>query len=80
MRTKEHTPFLFTVFLLCLPIIFTVGLLPQVNTFCMFVLEQVDTHAFGGNGTYESVVSVPQYSSVSLMLFVLLLMRKSPRF
>jgi len=46
-----------SVFLLCLPVIFTVGLLPQVNTFCMFVLEQLDTHMLGGNGKLCSVCS-----------------------
>ena len=39
-----------SVFLLCLPLVFTAGLLPQVNTFIMYALEQLDTHIFGGNG------------------------------
>ena len=26
------------------------GLLPQVNTFIMYIFEQVDMHVFGGNG------------------------------
>lgn len=38
------------VFLLCLPAFFTVGLLPQVNTFVMYILEQVEIHVFGGTG------------------------------
>ncbi|XP_052769095.1 pecanex-like protein 1 isoform X2 [Mya arenaria] len=46
------------VFLLCLPAVFTIGLLPQVNTFCMFVLEQIDTHMFGGNATVSLMSSV----------------------
>lgn len=37
------------VFLLCFPLIFVLGLLPQINTFAMYLLEQVDIHAFGGN-------------------------------
>ncbi|KAL4237244.1 hypothetical protein ACF0H5_001963 [Mactra antiquata] len=45
-------------FLLCLPVIFTVGLLPQVNTFIMFALEQIDTHVFGGNATVSLMSSV----------------------
>ena len=40
------------VFLLCLPATFTLGLLPQVNTFVMYVLEQVEIHVFGGTGTF----------------------------
>uniref|UniRef100_A0AAY4A4V8 Pecanex-like protein n=1 Tax=Denticeps clupeoides TaxID=299321 RepID=A0AAY4A4V8_9TELE len=36
------------VFTLCFPIIFLFGLLPQVNTFIMCLMEQVDMHIFGG--------------------------------
>ncbi|XP_053134223.1 pecanex-like protein 3 isoform X2 [Hemicordylus capensis] len=36
------------VFTLCFPAIFLFGLLPQVNTFFMYILEQVDMHIFGG--------------------------------
>ncbi|KAG5857857.1 hypothetical protein ANANG_G00023850 [Anguilla anguilla] len=39
------------VFTLCFPIIFFVGLLPQVNTFVMYLFEQVDIHVFGGNAS-----------------------------
>lgn len=39
-----------SVFTLCFPIIFFVGLLPQVNTFVMYLFEQLDVHVFGGNG------------------------------
>lgn len=38
------------VFTLCFPIVFFVGLLPQVNTFVMYLFEQLDIHVFGGNG------------------------------
>uniref|UniRef100_A0A8C1PSB1 Pecanex-like protein n=1 Tax=Cyprinus carpio TaxID=7962 RepID=A0A8C1PSB1_CYPCA len=38
------------VFTLCFPVIFLFGLLPQVNTFLMCLLEQVDMHLFGGTG------------------------------
>lgn len=30
------------------------GLLPQVNTFVMYLLEQLDMHVFGGNGERPS--------------------------
>lgn len=40
-----------TKFLLFLPIAFSLGLLPQVNTFFMYTLEQIDIHLFGGNAT-----------------------------
>ncbi|XP_022800219.1 pecanex-like protein 1 isoform X2 [Stylophora pistillata] len=36
-------------FILGFPLIFLVGLLPQVNTFLMYILEQLDMHLFGGN-------------------------------
>ena len=39
------------VFILCFPIVFVLGLLPQINTFLMYLLEQVDVHIFGGNAT-----------------------------
>lgn len=38
------------VFTLSFPVIFLFGLLPQVNTFLMCLLEQVDMHIFGGTG------------------------------
>ena len=41
------------MFLLCLPAIFTLGLLPQVNTFVMYILEQVEIHVFGGTGMLQ---------------------------
>uniref|UniRef100_A0AAQ4QTN4 Pecanex-like protein n=1 Tax=Gasterosteus aculeatus aculeatus TaxID=481459 RepID=A0AAQ4QTN4_GASAC len=42
---------LVTVFTLSFPIIFLVGLLPQVNTFVMYIFEQLDIHVFGGNAS-----------------------------
>lgn len=42
--------FVSAVFILCFPIIFFIGLLPQVNTFVLYLFEQLDIHVFGGNG------------------------------
>ncbi|XP_043929424.1 pecanex-like protein 1 [Protopterus annectens] len=42
---------LITVFTLCFPAVFFIGLLPQVNTFMMYICEQLDIHVFGGNAT-----------------------------
>ncbi|XP_059159298.1 pecanex-like protein 1 isoform X2 [Physella acuta] len=39
----------FKIFVLFFPVLFTLGLLPQVNTFLMYILEQIDMHIFGGN-------------------------------
>lgn len=38
-------------FLLFFPLAFSLGLFPQVNTFLMYLLEQLDMHVFGGNAT-----------------------------
>uniref|UniRef100_A0A8C2IYE0 Pecanex-like protein n=1 Tax=Cyprinus carpio TaxID=7962 RepID=A0A8C2IYE0_CYPCA len=46
------------VFTLCFPVIFLFGLLPQVNTFLMCLLEQVDMHLFGGTATTSPLSSV----------------------
>lgn len=42
---------LLLVFLLCFPLLFGLGLFPQINTFAMHLLEQIDMHIFGGNAT-----------------------------
>lgn len=53
---KEHD-FLYVIqeilskFLLFFPLAFSLGLFPQVNTFLMYLLEQIDMHIFGGNAT-----------------------------
>lgn len=44
--------------MLCLPLIFTFGLLPQVNTFGQYLLEQIEIHIFGGNGTTSLLAAV----------------------
>ncbi len=43
---------LVAAFILFFPLIFTAGLLPQMNTFAMYLLEQLHIHIFGGNGVY----------------------------
>ncbi|RUS84715.1 hypothetical protein EGW08_007543, partial [Elysia chlorotica] len=47
----------FKIFILFFPILFTLGLLPQVNTFLMYSLEQIDMHVFGGNATTSLITS-----------------------
>ncbi|KFM62368.1 Pecanex-like protein 1, partial [Stegodyphus mimosarum] len=39
------------IFVLFFPVIFSLGLLPQVNTFLMYLIEQVDIHIFGGTAS-----------------------------
>uniref|UniRef100_A0A673Y030 Pecanex-like protein n=1 Tax=Salmo trutta TaxID=8032 RepID=A0A673Y030_SALTR len=59
------------VFALCFPIIFLFGLLPQVNTFLMCLLEQVDMHIFGGTATTSPLSSL--YSLLRSVLVAALL-------
>ncbi|XP_076836804.1 pecanex-like protein 3 isoform X2 [Brachyhypopomus gauderio] len=46
------------LFCLCFPVIFLLGLLPQVNTFIMCLLEQVDMHVFGGTASTSPLSSL----------------------
>ncbi|XP_068600094.1 pecanex-like protein 3 [Brachionichthys hirsutus] len=46
------------VLALCFPVIFLFGLLPQVNTFVMCLLEQIDMHIFGGTATTSPLSSL----------------------
>uniref|UniRef100_A0A3B3WVW2 Pecanex-like protein n=1 Tax=Poecilia mexicana TaxID=48701 RepID=A0A3B3WVW2_9TELE len=39
------------VFTYCFPFAFLVGLFPQINTFTIYLLEQIDMHFFGGTAT-----------------------------
>ena len=44
--------------ILCFPIIFSLGLLPQISTFIIYSLEQIDMHAFGGTAVTGLASSV----------------------
>ncbi|XP_036887413.1 pecanex-like protein 1 isoform X10 [Sturnira hondurensis] len=59
------------VFILCFPVVFFVGLLPQVNTFVMYLCEQLDIHIFGGNATTSLLAAL--YSFVCSVVAVALL-------
>ncbi|KAM9355876.1 pecanex-like protein 1 [Pholidichthys leucotaenia] len=59
------------IFTLCFPVIFFVGLLPQVNTFVMYLCEQLDIHVFGGNASTSLVSAV--YSVARSIVTVALL-------
>ncbi|KAJ8276365.1 hypothetical protein COCON_G00081170 [Conger conger] len=59
------------VFTLCFPVVFLFGLLPQVNTFVMCLLEQVDMHIFGGTATTSPLSSL--YSLLRSVLVAALL-------
>ncbi|MCI4376913.1 hypothetical protein PGIGA_G00193920 [Pangasianodon gigas] len=59
------------VFILCFPVIFFAGLLPQVNTFLMYLFEQIDIHVFGGNACTSLPSSI--YSVVRSVVTVAML-------
>ncbi|XP_032638658.1 pecanex-like protein 1 isoform X4 [Chelonoidis abingdonii] len=59
------------VFTLCFPIVFFIGLLPQVNTFMMYLCEQLDIHVFGGNATTSLLAAL--YSFICSIVAVALL-------
>ncbi|XP_061395087.1 protein pecanex [Musca vetustissima] len=46
------------IFLLSFPLIFSLGLFPQINTFTMYLMEQIDMHVFGGNAAGSLVGSI----------------------
>ncbi|XP_060872940.1 pecanex-like protein 1 [Metopolophium dirhodum] len=58
-------------FLLFLPIAFSLGLLPQVNTFFLYTLEQIDIHLFGGNATSSLKASAYCVLKSCLAVFIL---------
>ncbi|KAM6998018.1 pecanex-like protein 2 isoform 2-T2 [Tautogolabrus adspersus] len=45
-------------FTYCFPITFLVGLFPQINTFTIYLLEQIDMHLFGGTAATSLVSAV----------------------
>lgn len=49
-HTHCHPVCSLPVFLYCFPAISLLGLFPQINTFCIYLLEQIDMLVFGGSG------------------------------
>ncbi len=58
-------------FILFFPVFFTLGMFPQVNTFLMYVFEQVDMHMFGGSAVTS--LKAASYCIFRSLLAVLLL-------
>ena len=54
------------IFLLSFPLIFSLGLFPQINTFTMYLMEQIDMHVFGGNaaGSLIGKLTTLRYSLI----------------
>uniref|UniRef100_A0A3P9I815 Pecanex-like protein n=1 Tax=Oryzias latipes TaxID=8090 RepID=A0A3P9I815_ORYLA len=45
-------------FTYCFPLTFLVGLFPQINTFTIYMLEQIDMHFFGGTAATSLISAV----------------------
>lgn len=60
------------VLLLSFPILFSFGLLPQINTFLMYLFEQIDIHLMGGTAATMGLTSAT-YSLVRSVIAVSLL-------
>ncbi|XP_013360126.1 PREDICTED: pecanex-like protein 2 [Chinchilla lanigera] len=61
------------VFLYCFPAISLLGLFPQINTFCTYLLEQIDMLLFGGSavsGIVSAVYSVGRSVLAATLLHV----------
>ncbi|XP_055969546.1 pecanex-like protein 2 isoform X2 [Sorex fumeus] len=64
---------LLIVFLYCFPAISLLGLFPQINTFCIYLLEQIDMLFFGGSavsGMTSAVYSMARSAAVVALLHV----------
>ncbi|XP_004854701.2 pecanex-like protein 2 [Heterocephalus glaber] len=62
------------VFLYCFPAISLLGLFPQINTFCTYLLEQIDMLLFGGSavsGILSALYSVGRSILAAALLHVL---------
>ncbi|XP_054836140.1 pecanex-like protein 2 [Eublepharis macularius] len=60
-------------FLYCFPAISLLGLFPQINTFCVYLLEQIDMLLFGGSavaGIISSLYSISRSFIVVIVLYV----------
>uniref|UniRef100_G1NHA0 Pecanex-like protein n=1 Tax=Meleagris gallopavo TaxID=9103 RepID=G1NHA0_MELGA len=59
------------VFLYCFPAISLLGLFPQINTFCIYLLEQIDILLFGGSAASGLVSALYSVSRSFVVLTVL---------
>lgn len=59
-------------FILAFPVFFSLGLFPQINTFLMYLLEQIDIYVFGGNAM-SSLLAAFYCVFRSIMAVILLL-------
>uniref|UniRef100_A0A182N6Y7 Pecanex-like protein n=1 Tax=Anopheles dirus TaxID=7168 RepID=A0A182N6Y7_9DIPT len=53
----QSTQSVLSVVILSFPFLFSLGLFPQINTFTMYFLEQIDMHLFGSNASCSLAAS-----------------------
>ncbi|XP_043452230.1 pecanex-like protein 2 isoform X4 [Prionailurus bengalensis] len=73
-RSLQSARDLLIVFLYCFPAISLLGLFPQIDTFCVYLLEQIDMLFFGGSavsGMTSAVYSVARSAASAALLHVL---------
>ncbi|XP_077781916.1 pecanex-like protein 2 isoform X3 [Podarcis muralis] len=58
-------------FLFCFPAISLLGLFPQINTFCIYLLEQIDMLLFGGSAAAGMISSLYSISRSFIVVIVL---------
>ncbi|XP_048342036.1 pecanex-like protein 2 isoform X2 [Sphaerodactylus townsendi] len=58
-------------FLYCFPAISLLGLFPQINTFCIYLLEQIDMLLFGGSAVAGMISSLYSISRSFIVVIVL---------
>ncbi|XP_004408694.1 PREDICTED: pecanex-like protein 2 [Odobenus rosmarus divergens] len=70
-RSLQSARDLLIVFLYCFPAISLLGLFPQINTFCIYFLEQIDMLFFGGSavcGMTSAIYSVARSAAATGLL------------
>ncbi|XP_059026422.1 pecanex-like protein 2 isoform X2 [Mustela lutreola] len=70
-RSLQSARDLLIVFLYCFPAISLLGLFPQINTFCIYLLEQIDMLFFGGSavsGLTSAVYGVARSAAAAGLL------------
>nr|XP_035958848.1 pecanex-like protein 2 isoform X2 [Halichoerus grypus] len=70
-RSLQSARDLLIVFLYCFPAISLLGLFPQINTFCIYLLEQIDMLFFGGSavcGMTSAIYSVARSAAATGLL------------
>ncbi|MED6275425.1 hypothetical protein CHARACLAT_026449 [Characodon lateralis] len=58
-------------FTYCFPFAFLLGLFPQINTFTIYLLEQIDMHFFGGTAATSLISAIYSILRSLVALFVL---------